>query len=330
MKAAIARVHRLGHLALVALLTTTAGPVIGAPVAERGATKSVLITLGTMGGPIADPVRSQPANLLIDGDLTVLVDAGDGVAEQLAKAGIPIARVRTVFLTHLHYDHTGGLFALLGMRQQLALPQATVYGPPGTLRLVAGLIQAMQPAADIGAGLAGRPRRDPAQTIRTVEISGGETVQLGSVKVTAAMNSHYSFPAGSPEAQGSQSLSFRFELSDRSIAFTGDTGPSANVEVLAQGADVLVSEVIDPVAAMAALRGANPELPAAALANIASHFTEQHLSAAEVGKLAARAGVKRVILTHNPMSAADSVRASKTIRSLFAGDVDIARDLARY
>jgi ribonuclease BN (tRNA processing enzyme) len=40
-----------------------------------------------MAGPLADPTRAQPATLLRWQGGMVLVDAGDGAAGQLAKAG---------------------------------------------------------------------------------------------------------------------------------------------------------------------------------------------------------------------------------------------------
>ena len=51
------------------------------------------IALGTMGGPIANAHRSQPANVLLTDEDTILIDTGDGAAEQLAKAGVPLPRV---------------------------------------------------------------------------------------------------------------------------------------------------------------------------------------------------------------------------------------------
>jgi beta-lactamase superfamily II metal-dependent hydrolase len=80
--------------------------------------KMVWTTLGTMSGPIPSPDRSQPANLLWNSQHAILIDAGDGAAEQVAKAGHSLSDVDTIILSHLHIDHTGGLSALIGMRYQ--------------------------------------------------------------------------------------------------------------------------------------------------------------------------------------------------------------------
>ncbi len=292
---------------------------------------SSFVTLGTGGGPIPDPQRAQPANLLVDGDETVLIDVGDGAADQLGKAGIRLAEVDALIISHHHFDHTGGLFALLGRRYQTLAPRPlAIFGPPGTKRIVDGLIAAMQPAADVGAGIPGRRRQAPENVAVVSEIADGARFSIGPIKVSAVSNSHYSFAAGTPEASRSQSLSFRFDLADRSIAYTGDTGPSPAVEQLARSADLLVSEVIEPEAAMATLKQTNPHIPEFVLTGLSHHFVAQHLTAEEVGKLAKRAGVRKLVLTHNALQGADEDDTRKRIGASYNGEVAIARDLDRF
>lgn len=76
----------------------------------------------TMNGPIASRDHSQPANLLWNNQYAILVDAGDGAAEQTATAGYSLSDVDTIILSHLHVDHTGGLSALIGMRYRQRIP----------------------------------------------------------------------------------------------------------------------------------------------------------------------------------------------------------------
>ena len=93
--------------------------------------KNEWITLGTMGGPVPNSGHSQPSNALIINGKTYLIDAGDGTAGQLSKAGLSIEDVEAVFISHLHFDHTSGLPAVLSLRWQVdAENELTVYGPP--------------------------------------------------------------------------------------------------------------------------------------------------------------------------------------------------------
>lgn len=297
-------------------------------------TNDTFITLGTMGGPITSPDRSQPANVLLHGGKAYLIDAGDGAAQQLGKAGVPLANLRAIFLSHLHFDHTGGVAAVLGLRYQTNAPGVlTIYGPPGTKALIDGIVASMQPASEAGFGLPGEPRVDPKDTVAVVEMVDGSTASLDRFSITAAQNSHYSFPPGSAEDRRFKSLAFRFELKDRVIVFTGDTGPSVSVERLAQGADLLVSEMIDVQATVEKIRRMRPDLPEAALQGIVKHITDHHLTPVQVGDLASRAKVKKVVVTHlapGTTSPADIDRYIKDIERRFNGPAAIANDLDRY
>src|SRR5213593_110569 len=75
-----------------------------------------LILLGTGGGPSPKRLRSAPAQLILVGDDAYVVDCGDGVARQMALAGVPLSRLRAVFITHHHSDHNAdyGNLLLLG------------------------------------------------------------------------------------------------------------------------------------------------------------------------------------------------------------------------
>jgi ribonuclease BN (tRNA processing enzyme) len=258
-----------------------------------------LVTLGTVGGPLPNTVRGQPANLLTNGSDSFLIDCGDGAAERLAAAGANFPSLRAIFLTHHHFDHIGGLFAVLGLRFQLDTQgPLTIYGPRGTATIVKALLAAMGPSAEARYGVPGERFVSPADNIDIVELTDGSVVKLDGTKISVALNSHYSFDPGSADHEKHQSLSYRFDLPTRSIVFTGDTGPSSAVEKLAYGADVLVAEMIDLPNTLKKLEAFARDLPPHIKVHMAEHFEKQHLVPAEVGKMASRARVGAVIVTH--------------------------------
>jgi N-acyl homoserine lactone hydrolase len=55
-----------------------------------------------------DPARF-PSSWFVKSQFTFAVHREDEIDRQLAALGIPIEKVKSVILTHLHFDHTGGL-----------------------------------------------------------------------------------------------------------------------------------------------------------------------------------------------------------------------------
>ena len=289
------------------------------------------VTLGTRAGPVASPVRSQPANLLIAGDARILVDVGDGTMGRLAALGILAARVDAVFISHLHWDHTGGLAALLGLRAQTN-PQVplAIYGPPGTAEMVEGLLASMKPGAAAGYGVAGARTIDLDKLTSVTELRDRASLAYRGVKVSARNNTHYSFAPESGLAERFEALSFRFDLPGRSIVYTGDTGPSSAVEELAAGADLLVAEMMDVDDTIARTLRFNPDWPEPARLAMEKHLREHHLLPDDVGQMAARAKVKGVVVTHFAGHERGDPAHFEYLRQIvahYAGPVVIANDL---
>src|SRR5262249_47944643 len=115
-------------------------------------------------------------------------------------------------------------------------------GPPGTAASVHGLMEFLKVNSEIR--ISDGTRGVPSDKVFSGHDAGaGVIFQDANIKVTAAENTHFHFQPGSPGYGKYKSYAYRFDAPDRSLVFTGDTGPSDAVVALAKGADLLVSEV---------------------------------------------------------------------------------------
>jgi ribonuclease BN (tRNA processing enzyme) len=291
-----------------------------------------LITLGTSGGPPPRAHRAQSSNLLTVNGTHYVVDAGDGVARRLAKAGINVREIGIVFITHHHDDHTAGLSTLLSVSwdQQRTKP-IHVYGPPRTEELVKATVQYFNISAEIRIADGGR-------TVPIAEMFFGHDVGTGmiyqdaNIKVTAVENSHFAFHEG-PAASKHKSYAYRFETPDRVIVFTGDTGVSDAVTELAKDADLLVSETSSCQGRMQEMAddGRWQAMSPAERAGITRQMIQGHMTLEEIGKMAASANVKTVVLSHLTHKAdGDYTLWAEEVKKHFFGQVLVAKDLREF
>jgi ribonuclease BN (tRNA processing enzyme) len=183
----------------------------------------------------------------------------------------------------------------------------------------------MAPQARIGFG-DGRSPPPPEASVQTIELKPGVAAALpGGINVTAAVNSHFD----DQSAEAPQSFSYRFEVGGRTVSYTGDTGPSEAVEQLARGSDLLVSEVVDldPLVRQIdqSRKDASPEM----LADLKRHLSTHHLTPEQVGHLAAKAGVRAVLLTHFAAPPGPLAKSAmiNSVRARFRGPVEMGQDL---
>jgi ribonuclease BN (tRNA processing enzyme) len=324
----------------VSMLSFTACLAAQAQTPAAPATaRSEFITLGTGGGPVIRRERSEPANAIVIGKTIYLFDTGSGVERQMAGAKLSLLDVRAVFISHHHIDHNADLGQLINSRWMFnASSPLPVIGPPGTVEMVGALSAAARPVELSPIGSAGNKGKIAIEkTVRAEDLAPTmdqptEVYKDENIRVLAVTNEHYHFAPGSPAASFSRSYSFRIEAPDRTYVYTGDTGPSKNLEKLAAGADILVSEVID-VDKMTQILKRAPDLPPAMLPNMIKHMEEDHLTPTEIGKLAASAGVKEVVLTHVVPGADGETGLDgyvKGISPTFSRPVRLARDLDRF
>jgi ribonuclease BN (tRNA processing enzyme) len=246
--------------------------------AQPASPASRLILLGTAGGPTPKPSRAAPANAILIGDRIYVIDCGNGVARQLALAGVRLTTIRHVFITHHHSDHNADYGNLLLLAWGDALTtRVDTWGPPPLARMTRLFFDMNRVDLDVRERDEGRPPLAPLVHPHEVG-SGGAVMHDDRVRVTAAVVHHPLVPLA---------LAYRFDCPDRSIVFSGDTSRSDALAALARRADILVHEVLLP-----------SHLPASMPGAVRRHILASHTTAEEAGRVAASAGVKTLVLTH--------------------------------
>jgi ribonuclease BN (tRNA processing enzyme) len=290
---------------------------------------SSLRTLGTA-GPVPRRGRTQSSNLLSVNGTHYVIDAGDGVTRRIAQAGIEIRDIGIIFITHHHDDHTAGLGTLMSAAwdRQRTKP-IHVYGPPKTDELVRAAVRYFAISAEIRIADGGR-------TVPIDQVFVGHDVGTGviyqdvNIRVTAVENSHFSFHTGAAAGKH-KSYSYRFETPDRVIVFTGDTGHSDAVIELAKEADVVVTETCSCEDRKQGMinDGRWQAMTAAEQAGIMRQATQGHMTLDLVGKLAARANVKMIVLSHltQRFGSDDYTPWAEQVKKNFSGQVIVAEDL---
>jgi len=253
------------------------------PAFGQGA-KTRLVLLGTGGGPrVTAKGRGKPAHLLVIAGVPYVIDCGEGVALALVRAGVALDTLRYVFITHHHSDHNldYGNLVYDGWAAGLRTP-VDAYGPPPLAAITDAYWQLNR--FDIETRIADEGRIDLRKLVTAHEFAApGPVMENRDVKVTAARVRH------PPIAQA---YAYRFDCPDRSIVFSGDTTVSPELAALAKGADVLVSEAMH----LGGLENLLKKVPNAA--TLREHLLASHITTEQLGRLAAEAGVKTLVLSH--------------------------------
>jgi ribonuclease BN (tRNA processing enzyme) len=191
----------------------------------------------------------------------VLLDCGAGVLAKLRELE-DWPRVDAICLTHFHLDHWGDVVPwvwALWFGPASEHPRPELWVPPGGDKLL----------SEIGERLGTPDMFHQAFVIR--EYPESEEFETAGFRITARRVLHYDLRA----------YGFRVSGNGKTIAYSGDSGPSDELPELARDADLFLCE--------ATLLEPNPE-----------GGVRGHLAAGEAQAAFEASGAKRLLLTHRP------------------------------
>jgi ribonuclease Z len=221
-----------------------------------------LTFLGSSSG-MPSPTRFCSSLLLQTERINLLVDCGEGVSFSLLKYKIDPLLVDSVFVSHSHVDHLGGLFLLVqlmyllrrGRSLNVYLPEEAMPGVKQFLRTCYLFPEKLN------------------FELSLLPITPGFKFEAQDLSLEARPNRHLTANQTAIEDLGldnrMQSFSFILGLPGKKIVYSGDIRSARDLAEIAAGADILITECTHP-------------------------------DLSELFSLMADKGVKSIILTHVP------------------------------
>jgi len=201
---------------------------------------------------------------LLEGPGRLLLDCGPGVLARLRSTDgqNDWPRVDAIAITHFHLDHWGDLVSwvwgtMWGLGREYEKPE--LWLPPGGREELAAF---------------GTRFGTPDMFVRVFEpreYAESEPFEAAGLEVTPLRLPHYTV----------QTYGFRVSNSERTLAYSGDSGPSERLAKLAEGVDLFLCEATLE-------RGELDGEP------------RGHLSAEEAVEAFEASGARRLLLTHRP------------------------------
>ena len=307
----------LGAAVSATLIAAVAGAALSTAPARgilptQPASRTRVVMLGT-GTPNADPERSGPAVAIVVDSEAYLVDAGPGIVRRAAAAerngivALAPSRLRRVFITHLHSDHTLGLPDLVFTPWTLErTAPLQVFGPPGIAEMTRHISAAWEP--DIRNRIDGlEPANETGYRVNTTEVTPGVVYKDSLVTVRAFAVQHGDWAVA---------YGYRFETPDRVIVVSGDTRAGNAVADACNGCDVLLHEVF------------SAERFKTRPAEWQRYHARAHTSTVELAAIARRARPGLLVLYHQLYWGSTDADLIQELRAAgYTGRVESARDL---
>lgn len=247
-----------------------------------------LVVLGS-GTSVPHPQRAASAFWLQTDNGSMLLDCSADAIHRLAQEGLGWADLDAIWISHLHFDHCGGLASLLFAMKHS--PQTQERRKPLKIFSCAGigrLLKAIDESNDY------RLFKQPFPLeVREFSDSGENFTPFAGVRCVTFKTPHTR-----------ESLAIRLTNSEnKTVVYSGDTGVSDELATFARGADLLALEC----------------------SFYENKPVQTHLNLAEAMRIAQMAEPRKLLLTHL-YPEWDAIDLEAKARELWPGETIAARD----
>ena len=254
---------------------------------------SLRVTLCGTGTPQVDTERNQACTLVAAGGMIFLFDAGEGAAKSIARLNVPLDKLTRVFMTHWHSDHFNGLGPLVGHGWLAGRQEPMqVYGPVGVTRVAEGLNMIYQDDVAFRAAHFNAHPENAVMEPHEVSLPEGKNAvrvfEQNGVTIEAHRVDHHPVDPA---------FGYTVTYKGRKLFISGDTKVTELYIDAMQDADLVVHEALAGAMVASARRVAEGMGLKDVVATL-SHVPNYHADTIELARLAQKARVKHLVLTH--------------------------------
>ena len=195
---------------------------------------------------------------LMNDEESVLLDCGDGSIRNLLRYGVDTTRISNILISHYHSDHLSGLTQLIETMGIRKRKSDLNIFGPPGLKEYVATVRKITNVAS-----------KRTFEVKMTELEPNQKFSFGNNRIETFPMDH-TVPC----------IGYRIEFAGKIVSFTGDTQPTNSVIELARGADFLIHESTY----------LQRDLEKARL--------EKHSTASEAAEASAKAGAKKLVLTH--------------------------------
>ncbi len=183
------------------------------------------ITLLGTGSSMADKNRAQMSILFEHKGEFNLLDIGSGALRRLMELEIDFKKIKRIFFTHFHVDHSSD-FATLVQTMWLEDFSDTleIYGPQNITQWYDAVFNGVYPYL-----------KDKIK-IKVNPLQLGDAIKFNGITVKTIKNKHGDTP----------SLAYLISFDDKRVLYSGDTVPTNEIIEAATGIDLLIHELAFP------------------------------------------------------------------------------------